>query len=220
MLRILAGTLLLATAVGDGLTAQQAGSGKTGRRALFEREREIALARSAAPGSVSDSARILVLTEHGFEVALAGSNSVTCLVNRSWPDSLEPECFDAEASATVLAVELYRTEERHKGRPDDAIEREVSDRIADGRFRLPRRPALAYMLSSAQRLISDDGSKVGQWHPHLMLSIPYASNADFGLPDSPDMRAGMVADSGKPWATLIILARSFIDPVSSSSGGK
>lgn len=194
------------------LQGQAAGSGRSGKRALMPRDQEIALARSAAPPSVSDSAKVLVLTDAGYQTAVPGTSGVTCLVNRSWPESLEPECFDSEGSATVLVVELYRTEQRHLGRDDAAIEREISDRIADGRFRLPRRPALQYMMSSGQQLISDEGRKVGKWYPHLMLSVPYLSNADLGLPEQVDIRAGMVADSGKPWATLVIPVRAFIDP--------
>lgn len=204
-------TLLLALS-GASLSAQAAGSGKSGRRALLPRDQEIALARSAAPPAVSDSARILVLTDRGFEVAVPGTTAVTCIANRSWPESLEPACFDAEASLTVLPVELYRTEERHKGRPDADIEREINDRLADGRFRLPRRPALQYMLSAAQQLISDDGRKVGKWYPHMMFVIPYLTNGDMGLPENMDMRVGMVSDSGKPWATLVIPVRTFIEP--------
>jgi len=203
---------LLSLFVVRSLSAQAAGSGKSGRRGLLPRDQEIALARSAAPPSVSDSARILVLTDRGFEVAIPGTNPVTCLVNRSWPESLEPECFDAEASISVLPVELYRTEQRHLGRPEDVIEREVNDRLADGRFRLPRRPAMQYMMSSGQQLISDDGRKVGKWYPHLMLAMPYLTSAELGLSDSVDIRVGMVADSGKPWATLVIPVRAFIDP--------
>jgi hypothetical protein len=212
MVRFLVRLSWLIIAVAE-LPAQAAGSGKSGRRALMPREQEIALARSAAPHSVSDSARILVLTDTGFAVAVPGSSDVTCLVNRSWPESLEPECFDAEASRSVLPVELYRTGQRHLGREDAAIEREINDRLADGRFRLPRRPAMQYMMSSAQRLISDEGQKVGQWHPHLMLAVPYLTNSDLGLSEVVDMRVGMVSDSGKPWATLVIPARAFIDPV-------
>lgn len=126
----MAGMLLVVLATGA-LEGQAAGSGRSGRRALMPREQEIALARSAAPPSVSDSARVLVLTDGGYQVAVPGSSGVTCLVNRSWPESVEPECF--EGSATVLAVELYRTEQRHLGREDAAIEREI-------RFR--NRPAL------------------------------------------------------------------------------
>lgn len=183
------------------------------------REREIALARSAAPDSVSDRARILALTDRGFEVAVQGTSPVTCIVNRSWPESVEPSCYDAEASATILPVEVYRTEERHKGRPEGAIEREINDRLADGRFRLPRRPAMHYMMSSAQQLISDEGRAVGKWYPHLMLYMPYLTNAELGLPASFDIRAGHVSDSGKPWATLVVPLRAFVDPKPAPAGG-
>jgi hypothetical protein len=207
-----AAALILLLVTSMELSAQSAGAGKSGPRALLPRDQEIALARSAAPPGVSDSARILILTERGFEVAVPGSSPVTCIVNRSWPDSLEPSCFDAESTLSVLPVELYRTEQRQKGRSDEAIEREINDRLADGRFRLPRRPALQYMLSSAQQLISDEGRKVGKWYPHLMLAVPYLTNVDLGLPETMDMRVGMVSDAGKPWATLVIPVRSFVEP--------
>ena len=98
------GFLLVASTPVLGISAQAAGAGQTGRRTLLARGTEIALARSGAPASVSAAARVLVLTDSGFVEAAPGTNGVTCLVNRSWIQSLEPECFDAEASATVLAV--------------------------------------------------------------------------------------------------------------------
>lgn len=214
MTRSIAGLLLLTASTAAGLSAQAAGAGQTGRRALLPRDQEIALARSAAPASVSAAARVLILTDTGYAEGAQGSNGVTCLVNRSWIESLEPECFDAEASATVMLTEVYRTEQYHLGRAKDAVEQEVNARLADGRFRLPRRPALVYMMSSAQKLISDDGRPAGKWYPHLMLFVPYLSNTDLGLPEPPDMRAFAVnvSDSGKPWATLVVPVRAFVDP--------
>lgn len=47
------------------------------------RAAEIALARSAAPASISGSARILVLGKHGYETAVAGKNGFVCLVVRA-----------------------------------------------------------------------------------------------------------------------------------------
>jgi hypothetical protein len=178
------------------------------------REQEVALARSAAPASVSAAARVLVLTDSGYREGASGSNGVTCLVNRSWIESLEPECFDAEAGATVMLMEVFRTEQYHLDRPKEQVDREVSERLADGRFRLPRRPALVYMLSSAQRLISDEGQMAGKWYPHLMLYVPYLTNTDLGLPEPPDMRsfAVNVSDPGKPWATFVVPVRAFVDP--------
>jgi hypothetical protein len=214
MMRPIAGMVLLMTSAVPGLSAQAAGAGQTGRRAILARELEVALARSAAPASVSAAARVLVLTDTGYAEAAAGTNGVTCLVSRSWIESLEPECFDVEASATVMQAEIYRTEQYHRGRPKHEVEREVSARLSDGRFRLPKRPALVYMMSSAQKLISDDGRPAGKWLPHLMLYVPYLTNPDLGLPDPPDLRAFPVnvSASGKPWATLVVPVRSFVDP--------
>ena len=41
---------------------------------------EIALARSAAPESISRDAEVLVLGRHGFETAVKGKNGFVCIV--------------------------------------------------------------------------------------------------------------------------------------------
>jgi hypothetical protein len=50
---------------------------------LMPQDAEIALARSAAPPSVSDNATIKVFTESGFEVAIEGDNGFVCEVTRA-----------------------------------------------------------------------------------------------------------------------------------------
>ena len=45
---------------------------------------EIALARTAAPTSISGDASVLVLGNHGYETAVKGKNGFVCLVWRSW----------------------------------------------------------------------------------------------------------------------------------------
>lgn len=44
---------------------------------------EIALARTAAPESISRDADIMVLGPHGFETAVKGKNGFVCIVERS-----------------------------------------------------------------------------------------------------------------------------------------
>src|ERR1700727_1388139 len=51
---------------------------------LMDRDAEIALARSAAPESISRDADILVLGQHGYETAIKGKNGVVCAVERAW----------------------------------------------------------------------------------------------------------------------------------------
>ena len=184
---------------------------RAGRRAPMPREAEIALARSAAPASVSAEARVLVFTDTGFVVADSGSNGVTCMVNRSWPASLEPHCFDAEASQTILPIELRRTMLHHRGLGVAEVNREIADGLAAGRFRLPRRPAMSYMMSREQQLIGDDGSPAGRWRPHIMLYFPFLTNAEVGLSDTPDMRVGTVTDSGLPTASLMLIMPAHVE---------
>ncbi|HEU5042104.1 MAG TPA: hypothetical protein VFT84_14845, partial [Gemmatimonadales bacterium] len=75
--------LLLLAAWVSPLAAQSAAAGRAGPRIMLPRDREIALARSAAPAEVSRNATVMVLTDKGFEVAETGISGVTCVVNRS-----------------------------------------------------------------------------------------------------------------------------------------
>src|SRR5277367_2220548 len=51
---------------------------------MASRSEEIALARSAAPVSISGDADVMVLGEAGYETAVKGKNGFVCLVERSW----------------------------------------------------------------------------------------------------------------------------------------
>jgi hypothetical protein len=135
-------------------------------------------------------------------------------VNRSWPLSLEPHCYDAEGAATVMPMELRRNVLRHLGRGEEEIDRELSAGLVSGRYRLPRRPAVTYMMSAAQVLHADDGRRVGAWRPHLMIYYPYLTSADIGLGAAPDMRVGIVSESGSALASLMIVVPEFVKPPS------
>src|ERR1039457_4419842 len=73
---------------------------------------EIALARSAAPASISDGAEVMVLGRKGFTTAVKGTNGFLCVVERSWgaaTDALEfwnpkirsPICFNRSEERRV-----------------------------------------------------------------------------------------------------------------------
>ncbi len=197
--------------------AQSFGAGQSGRRPLLPRAREIALAKSAAPPAVSDSATIYVLGDREFELAVRGSNGNACYVSRDWIESLEPHCFDAEGAATVMQLEMQRVVLLHQGRTLADADREIADGLASGRFRLPRRPALSYMMSAEQRLVGDDGRPVGSWRPHLMLYVPYITAAELGLGTTPDARTAIVENEGKPLANIMIVLRDFVQPAATST---
>lgn len=179
---------------------------------LLPRAREMALARSAAPPQVSAQATVLVLERGGYVVAEPGSNGVTCYVARTWPESLEPHCFDAEGSATILQIELRKAELRERRTSRAEIERDIEAGLQTGRLRLPTRPAMSYMMSSGQILFNDDGQRVGSWQPHLMIYVPYITGADLGLGDSGSTKAALVIDPGTPTANILIVVRDFVDP--------
>jgi hypothetical protein len=195
--------------VGGQAAAQSAGAGRAGPRELLPREREIALARTAAPGAVSRDATVMVLTERGFETAVKGTNGVTCVVNRSHPRSLEPHCFDAEGSATILPMELRRTELLREGKSAEEIDRQIAAGLLDGTYRLPRRPAMSYMMSPAQVLYSDEGRRVGKWKPHLMIYYPHLASADLGLGGPASSEAALVVDDGKATSNIMIVLETF-----------
>lgn len=210
MRRILFGVVTLIATLAGATQAQSRGSGRSGARALLARDLEIALARSAAPATVSARARIYVLTEQGYQVADSGSTGAACYVSRSWPASLEPHCFDPEGAATILPMEMRRVELLMAGRSPEQVEHEIADGIMAGRYRLPSRPAMSYMMSCAQQLIGDDGTPAGKWRAHLMIYFPYLTEAGVGFASGPDMRAAVVVDPGTPSSNLMIPVHEFI----------
>src|SRR4029077_10194197 len=116
----------------------------------------------------------------------AGRSGVSCWVGRSWPERLEPHCFGPEGAATILPIEIRRVELRTAGKDSAEVDRHIAAELAAGPVRLPRRPALSYMLSSGQRLISDDGKPVGSWRPHIMIYYPYLVASDGRLEGGAD----------------------------------
>jgi hypothetical protein len=174
---------------------------------------ELALARSAAPASITSDATLLVLRNGKYEKAHRGSNGVTCMVSRSLPLSVEPICYDPEASRTILQMEIRRVELRLAGVSVDDIEQRLAEWIGNGELALPQRPAMAYMMSAGQILYADPETKVGAFYPHLHLYMPYATAEQFGgLQGDPTSSPAVVFDEGKPTANLIVFVREFVEP--------
>jgi hypothetical protein len=61
---------------------------------MADRAAEIALARSAAPESISGDAEVLVLGRHGFETAVKGTNGFVCIVGRGWTSAADADYWD------------------------------------------------------------------------------------------------------------------------------
>jgi hypothetical protein len=218
--RIILAAILVASAAAES-AAQLLKSGDSGPRPLLPRDEEIALARSAAPAVVSDSATVYVLTATGYELALHGSNGTACYVARDWKISLEPHCFDREGAATVMRMHMHRGELLHRGKSMDEANRALEAGLLAGTFRLPTRPVMSWMMSSGQRLVSSTGRAVGNWRPHLMIYYPYLTAEDLGLSHAPPTFLSMqVSDPGTPLANVVVVVPDFIEPKHVHQSGK
>jgi hypothetical protein len=169
---------------------------------------------------VSAEATVLVLAEGAarWVVGEEGAGGATCYVSRTWPGSLEPHCFDAEGSKTILPIHLRTLEMGHAGATEEEIDREIAAGVAAGRFRYPSRPAMSYMLSSSQKLVSDEGQPAGAWKPHLMIYWPGLTKADLGgTGEGPALsQSMMLVDEGTDEACLIIVYPEFVEPALAS----
>src|SRR5579872_6354968 len=58
---------------------------------MTDRDAEIALARTAAPDSISREADVMVLGRHGFETAVKGKNGFVCVVARGWTSAADSD---------------------------------------------------------------------------------------------------------------------------------
>jgi len=163
-------------------------------RYLMKPDAEIALARSAAPASISGNATILTLGTDGYAAAVNGSNGFTCIVERSWMapfDSVEfwnprmraPVCYNPAASRSILAYTLRRTKLALAGRSREAMLDEVRAALARKELPTPEPGAMSFMMSRDGYL----GDDQGHWHSHLMFHVPKTPAASWGanVPGSP-----------------------------------
>jgi hypothetical protein len=140
---------------------------------------EIALARTAAPPSVSADATILVLTKTGYVTAVNGTNGWTCLVGRAFAGGLDdpelwswrnrsPLCLNPPAVKSVLPYYMARTQWALAGATREEMARKAQAGYASHQFTDPLPGSFSFMLSK-QAYLNDDVK--GPWHPHVMLFI-------------------------------------------------
>ena len=164
-------------------------------RSLNDQE-EIALARSAAPASISGGAEILVLGQRGYETAVKGTNGFVCFVQRSWAAGFDdpefwnprirgPNCFNPPAVRSVLPQYLRRTEWVLAGFAKEQILEKTRAALGAHQFTDPEAGSLSFMLSKQQNL--GDQAANGPWLPHVMFFIKHGETAAWaaGLEGSP-----------------------------------
>jgi len=162
---------------------------------MADAQEEIALARTAAPPSISADAEVLILGEHGYEVAVKGKNGFVCFIERSWtagfddpefwnPKDRAPNCFNPPAVRTVLPQYLKRTEWALAGATRQQLIEKTRAAFANHKFTAPAAGSFSFMLSR-QGYLNDQAS--GPWLPHVMFFVPHGQAPAWaaGLDDSP-----------------------------------
>jgi hypothetical protein len=160
---------------------------------LMDRTAEIALARTAAPASISRDASVLVLGRHGFETAVTGKNGFVCYVDRGWssapdpdfwnPKVRVPQCENAPGARSHLPIVLKRAELALAGHTKEQVESATTAAIASGALPPMERGAISYMMSKLG--YAGDSSK--HWPSHVMFFYSRFDPANWGanLPGSP-----------------------------------
>jgi hypothetical protein len=154
---------------------------------MTDRNAEIALARTAAPKSISADATVVVLTRHGYETGAKGTNGFVCIVERAWmspfdhpefwnPKNRGPICYNPPAARSILPYTFKRTEFVLAGLTKPQMLDRIKSAVAKKELPMPEPGAMSMMLSKESYLFD----KVGHWYPHLMFHIPKIDGSSWG----------------------------------------
>jgi len=171
---------------------------------------EIALARSAAPPSISAHAEVLVLGPTGYVSAAKGTNGFVCFVERSWtagfndpefwnPKDRAPNCFNAAAARTELPRLLARTKWALEGDTRQQMMAKAKAAAATHMFKSLEPGAFSFMLSKKGYL---GDAAAGPWLPHVMFFLPHGSAAAWGASKT---GSPIIGQDGEPYETTILL---------------
>jgi hypothetical protein len=160
---------------------------------MTDRAAEIALARSAAPESISHDAEVKVLGPHGFETAVKGKNGFVCIVGRGWTSAAAPDfwnpkvrvpmCVNAAAARSYLLRFTKETEWGLAGRTQAQMNQSITAAIAKKELPPMEPGAMCYMMGKE----GYGGDSAPHWPSHLMFFYSDTDPAIWGanLPGSP-----------------------------------
>lgn len=168
---------------------------------------QVSLAESAAPAEVSRDAAVYVIGPHGYRKIRDSRNGFTCLISRQRRDTLEPECFDAEGTATVVPARLFVEARRAEGADDATVDRELEEAYRAGRFLAPRKAGIVYMLSPYNYVFDPERRQVIHFPGHLMFYAPYATEKEVGR----GRGAPYIVAPGTPHALMIVVPAGMTD---------
>src|SRR5262249_51655246 len=154
---------------------------------MADRDAEIALARSAAPPSISRDATVMVLGRHGYETAVKGTNGFVCIVERAWMNAFDnpefwnaknrgPSCFNPQAARSVLPITLKRTDLALAGLSKAQIMDGIKKAFQNKELPALEPGAMTSMLSRQVQL----NDRSGHWVPHLMCYVSATDKMTWG----------------------------------------
>jgi len=190
---------------------------------ISDEKSEIALARSAAPGSISDGAEVMVLGREGYKTAVKGTNGFLCIVERSWGQSTDqtefwnpkmraPHCFNAQATRSFAPIYLMKTRLVLAGKSKAEIAHAITTGLDKKELPALEPGAMAYMMSKQQYL--NDGDK--SWHSHAMFFSPGDMTKSWAA-DDPNSPVMVASDPEERVTILFVLADKWSDGTAAPS---
>ena len=162
---------------------------------LMDRTAEIALARDAAPESISRDAEVWVMGRNGFETAAKGKNGFVCIVGRGWSSAADPDfwnpkvrvpmCANAAAARTYLLAITKITDLALAGRNLAQVNETIAAALARKDLPPMESGSMCYMMGKQ----GYGGDVAPHWPPHLMFFYSDTDPAIWGanLAGSPVM---------------------------------
>lgn len=145
----------------------------------MDRGAEIAMARTAAPASITRDAEIWVLGATNFEVAVPGTNGYLCVVGRAFagpmnnpefwnPKNRSPICLNPPAVRSLWPYAMKQAGMALAGATRAQIREAIRTAVARKELGPPETGSMAYMMSR-EAYLTDRGS-----HnlAHVMFELP------------------------------------------------
>jgi hypothetical protein len=160
---------------------------------LMDQTDEIALARTAAPESISRDAGVMVLGRHGFETAVRSKNGFVCIVGRGWTSAADadfwnpkvrvPMCVNAPAARSYLLRLTKETGWILAGQTKVQLNETIAAAITKKELPPMELGAMCYMMGKQ----GYGGDSAPHWPSHLMFFYSDTDPAIWGanLPGSP-----------------------------------
>jgi hypothetical protein len=145
----------------------------------MDRVAEIALARTAAPASISQDAEIMVMGQKKFDVAVQGKNGFVCLVGLAFmgpisnpefwnPKNRSPICYNPPAVRSLLPYAMKQADMALAGASKAQITDAIKTAVGKKELGVPESGSMAYMMSKEAYLTDRGGHNLA----HVMFELP------------------------------------------------